>query len=142
VREIPDGQTVHTDNLKASIKTEHNAAETRRQDAIDAQEAADAWRAGRTPSSGPILSLAQHDRNGSYEEHFDKLAASMKAQSTKNEMAREEAYDAQEGADAWRAGYTPSPGGPQEYGGLVQRSGADGNPTSPDNYVDRLDGMK
>jgi len=92
VREIPDGQTVHTDNLKASIKAEHNAAETRRQDAIDAQEAADAWRAGRTPSSGPVLSLAQHD--GSYEEHFDKLAASMKDQSTKREMAREEAYDA------------------------------------------------
>jgi hypothetical protein len=43
----------------------------------------------------------------------------MKSQSTKAEMARAEAIDAQEAADAWKAGYTPSPGGPQEYGGLA-----------------------
>ena len=28
--EIPDGQTVHTDNLKASIKATHTAAEAAR----------------------------------------------------------------------------------------------------------------
>jgi len=123
-----------------TIKTTHNSAEMRRQDAVDAQENADAWRAGSTPSAGPVFSLAQGDRDQSYAEHFDKLAASMKDQSTKAEMARVDAFDAQENSDQWRAGYTPSPGGPQEYGGLAQRSRY--NPASGDNYVDRLDDMK
>ena len=63
----------------------------------------------------------------------------MKSQSTTSEKARADAIDAQENADAWRAGYTPSPGGPNEYGGLVQRSGS--NPTDADTYATRLGGM-
>ena len=48
--EIPDGYTVNNDKLAASIKATHTAAEAARQAAVDAQEAADAWRAGFTPS--------------------------------------------------------------------------------------------
>ena len=48
--EIPDSYTVHNDALSASIKSTHKAAESARQAAIDAQEAADAWRAWFTPS--------------------------------------------------------------------------------------------
>jgi len=59
VRETPDGQTFHTDNLKASIKATHKEAELKREDAVDAQENADAWRSGWTPNSGPVLSYHQ-----------------------------------------------------------------------------------
>ena len=100
MRAIPDGYTHNFENLKDSIKKTHTDAEMKRQDTVDAQEHADAWRAGWTPSSGPVLSLAQGaDHDQSYAEHFDKLAASMKAQSSKAEAARQDAVDAQEGAD-------------------------------------------
>jgi hypothetical protein len=54
-REIPDSYTVHNGVLSDSIKKTHTDAETARQANVDAQAAADAWRAGFTPS--PPVSL-------------------------------------------------------------------------------------
>jgi len=56
-RAIPDGYHFNFDNLEASIKAAHDAAEAARVAAVNAQEAADAWRKGTTPNSGPVLSL-------------------------------------------------------------------------------------
>jgi len=79
-RAIPDGYTFNFDNLKDSIKNTHDTAEAARQAAVNAQEAADAWRKGSTPNSGPVLSLAQdptdHD---TYDTTFSNLKNSLKA---------------------------------------------------------------
>lgn len=56
-RAIPDGYHFNFDNLKNSIHDTHTAAEAARVAAVNAQEAADAWRKGSTPNSGPVLSL-------------------------------------------------------------------------------------
>ena len=47
---VPDSYTEHNDKLSADIKAAHTAAEANRQATVDAQEAADAWRKGFTPS--------------------------------------------------------------------------------------------
>ena len=56
-----DGDTYGTrsGNLANDIKTQHTNAETSRAAAVDAQEKSDAWRAGSTPNSGPVITYAQ-----------------------------------------------------------------------------------
>merc|ERR1712167_330991 len=79
-RAIPDGYHFNYDNLETSIKNTHDAAEAARTAAVNAQEAADAWRKGSTPNSGPVLSLSQdptdHD---TYDTTFSNLKNSLKA---------------------------------------------------------------
>ena len=58
-RAIPDGYHFNYDNLETSIKDTHSTAEAARQSAVNAQEAADAWRKGSTPNAGPVLALSQ-----------------------------------------------------------------------------------
>jgi hypothetical protein len=99
------------DTLADSIKTTHKTAEQKRQDAVDAQENADAWRYGVTASSGPVLSL--HQRRAipdGYTFNFDNLKDSIKTTHDTAESARQAAVSAQESADAWRKGSTPNSG--------------------------------
>lgn len=64
---------------------------------INKEESANVWRDGWTENTGPVIpySLAQgvDRRDQSFAAHFDKLADSMKSQSDKAELARQEAYD-------------------------------------------------
>jgi hypothetical protein len=57
---IPDGYTFNNGVLSDSIKKTHTDAETARQASVDAQQASDAWRAGSTPNSGPVIVYAQN----------------------------------------------------------------------------------
>ena len=52
---IPDGYTVHYESLENSIKDKHTKAETARATAVKDQAGYDEWRAGFTPSSGPVV---------------------------------------------------------------------------------------
>jgi|TARA_B110000285_G_scaffold94342_1_gene107715 hypothetical protein len=63
------------DKMANTIKTTHNTAEQYRQDTVDAQENADAWRKGTTPSSGPV-SLVQgvDDRDQGYYDSYSNMA--------------------------------------------------------------------
>merc|ERR1711937_932725 len=73
-RAIPDGYTFNYDNLETSIKNTHDAAEAARSAAVAAQEAADAWRKGSTPNSGPVLSLnQQRETPDGYTVHFENM---------------------------------------------------------------------
>merc|ERR1719305_1962355 len=88
-RAIPDGYTFNFGNLKTSIKDTHDAAEAARQAAVAAQEAADAWRKGSTPNSGPVLSLNQHRAiPDGYTFNFGNLETSIKNAHDAAEAAR------------------------------------------------------
>jgi soluble cytochrome b562 len=110
-RAVPDGYTFNYGNLETSIKDAHTAAEAARQAAVNAQEAADAWRKGSTPNSGPVLSLSQHRAvPDGYTFNYGNLETSIKDAHTAAEAARQAAVNAQEAADAWRKGSTPNSG--------------------------------
>ena len=110
-RAIPDGYHFNFDNLKDSIKAAHDAAEAARVAAVNAQEAADAWRKGSTPNSGPVLTLSQYRAiPDGYTFNFGNLKDSIKAAHDAAEAARVAAVNAQEAADAWRKGSTPNSG--------------------------------
>lgn len=81
-RAIPDGYTFNYENLKDSIKKTHTDAEMKRQDTVDAQEHADAWRYGWTPSSGPVVlnQMTNPTDADTYGTHKDNLKAALKAQ--------------------------------------------------------------
>ena len=81
-RAIPDGYTYNFENLKDSIKKTHTEAEKKRQDTVDAQEHADAWRYGWTPSSGPLVlnQMTNPTDADTYGTHKDNLKAALKAQ--------------------------------------------------------------
>merc|ERR1719327_876228 len=112
-RAVPDGYTFNFGNLETSIKNTHDAAEAARQAAVNAQEAADAWRKGSTPNSGPVLSLAQGQPGPhptDYDKHFDDLDATLSAHN-KAWWAEHNAQVAkQAAADAWRDGWTANSG--------------------------------
>jgi soluble cytochrome b562 len=108
---IPDGYHFNYDNLETSIKNTHDAAEAARVAAVNAQEAADAWRKGSTPNSGPVLSLHQQRAiPDGYHFNYDNLETSIKNTHDAAEAARVAAVNAQEAADAWRKGSTPNSG--------------------------------
>jgi hypothetical protein len=110
-RAIPDGYTFNYGNLETSIKDTHDAAEAARQAAVNAQEAADAWRKGSTPNSGPVLSLNQRRAiPDGYTFNYGNLETSIHDTHTAAEAARQAAVNAQEAADAWRKGSTPNSG--------------------------------
>jgi hypothetical protein len=69
------GYALNYDTMADAVKTAHSAAEAARQAAVNAQEAADAWRKGTTPSSGPV-SLVQgvDDRDQGYYDSFSNMA--------------------------------------------------------------------
>merc|ERR1740117_498862 len=93
-RGVPDSYIVNSDALGASIKKTHTDAENFRQDQVDSQEAADKWRAGWTPSSGPV-SLSQDPTDfDNYATHSGELAASIKKQHNTQEDNRAAAVDA------------------------------------------------
>jgi len=56
---IPDGYTFNNGVLSDSIKKTHTDAEAKRASSVADQAAADAWRAGSTPNSGPVITYAQ-----------------------------------------------------------------------------------
>jgi hypothetical protein len=71
---IPDGYTFNNGVLSDSIKKTHTDAETARAAAVAAQQAADVWRAGATPNSGPVIVYAQNP------EDHDNYATTAKTQ--------------------------------------------------------------
>jgi len=110
-RAIPDGYHFNYDNLETSIKDTHSTAEAARQSAVNAQEAADAWRKGSTPNAGPVLALSQRRAiPDGYHFNYDNLETSIKDTHSAAEAARQSAVNAQEAADAWRKGSTPNAG--------------------------------
>jgi hypothetical protein len=112
-RAIPDGYTFNYGNLETSIKDTHDTAEAARSAAVAAQEAADAWRKGSTPNSGPVLSLHQRSNPvdaDTYATHFGKLEDSLKATSDAAWATQNAAVGNQESIDAWRKGSTPNSG--------------------------------
>ena len=116
-----------------TIKTTHNSAEMRRQDAVDAQENADAWRSGWTSSAGPVV-LSQHRAiPDGYHFNFDNLKDSITTAHTTAETARQAAVDAQENADKWRKGSTPNSGTVYPYGLSQRRAIPDGYHFNYDN---------
>ena len=62
--------------MNNGVTTAHSDAEAARNSAVNAQEAADAWRKGSTPNAGPVLSLAQgaDDRDQSYYNSYSNMA--------------------------------------------------------------------
>merc|ERR1740127_214174 len=83
-RAIPDGYTFNYGNLETSIKDTHDAAEAARQAAVNAQEAADSWRKGSTPNSGPVLSLSQNPADyDTYDTRFSTQADALKERQDK-----------------------------------------------------------
>jgi hypothetical protein len=108
VREIPDSYTVHNGVLSDSIKKAHTDAETKRQSDVDAQQKADTWRNGFTPSPAPSL-MQVREIPDSYTVHNGVLSDSIKKAHTDAETKRQSDVDAQQKADTWRNGFTPSP---------------------------------
>merc|ERR1711937_852273 len=112
-RAIPDGYHYNYNNLEASILKAHTEAEAARQAAIDKQAAADAWRDGVTPNSGPVYPYGLSQRRAipdGYTFNYDNLETSIKNTHDAAEAARSAAVAAQEAADAWRKGSTPNSG--------------------------------
>ena len=112
-RAIPDGYTFNFDNLETSIKDTHTAAEAARTAAVNAQEAADAWRKGSTPNSGPVLSLAQGQPGPNptdYDHHFDTLSDKIAAHNAAWWKEHNDQISKQEAVDAWRKGFTANSG--------------------------------
>jgi outer membrane murein-binding lipoprotein Lpp len=134
-RAIPDGYHFNYDNLETSIKDTHSAAEAARQSAVNAQEAADAWRKGSTPNAGPVLSLAQgvDDRDQGYYHSYSNMNNGVTTAHSSAEAARQAAVNAQEAADAWRKGSTPSAGPVYPYGLSQRRAIPDGYHFNYDN---------
>lgn len=108
-------------NLANDIKTQHNNAETSRSAAVDAQEKADAWRAGSTPNSGPVITYAQARAiPDGYTFNNGVLSDSIQKAHTDAETARQASVDAQEKSDTWRNGWTANTGPVTHPYGLVQ----------------------
>merc|ERR1719460_3503927 len=102
-RAIPDGYHFNYDNLETSIKNTHDAAEAARTAAVNAQEAADAWRKGSTPNSGPVLSLTQNPADhDTYDTRFSDLATSLKDRQDKYYARVLWGNQQEEEANAWR----------------------------------------
>merc|ERR1719331_2802953 len=104
-RAIPDGYHFNYDNLETSIKNTHDAAEASRQAAVNAQEAADAWRKGSTPNSGAVLSLHQRQNPAdpdTYATRAGDLASSLKDRQDKYYARVLWGNQQEEEANAWR----------------------------------------
>jgi soluble cytochrome b562 len=131
---IPDGYHHNYDILSDNILQTHTAAEESRQAAVNAQEAADAWRKGTTPNSGPVYPYGLSQRRAvpdGYTFNYGNLETSIKDTHTAAEAARTAAVDAQAAADAWRKGSTPNSGPVLSLNQHV-------NPADPDNYATRF----
>ena len=80
---------------------------------MNAQEAADAWRKGSTPNSGPVLSLAQGQpgpQPTDYDKHFDDLEGKIAAHNAAWWAEHNAQIAKQSAADAWRKGFTANSG--------------------------------
>ena len=120
--------------MNNGVTTAHSSAEAARQAAVNAQEAADAWRKGSTPSAGPVYPYGLYQRRAipdGYHFNYDNLETSIKDTHSAAEAARQSAVNAQEAADAWRKGSTPNAG---PVLALNQRR----NPADPDNYATKF----
>ena len=132
-RAIPDGYHFNYDNLETSIKDTHTAAEAARNAAVNAQEAADAWRKGATPNSGPVLSLHQRQNPGSadnYADTFGGLESSLKDRQDKYYARVLWGNQQEEEANAWRGKPYPA------EAALNQRRAI------PDGYTFNFDNLK
>merc|ERR1712086_207796 len=109
-RAIPDGYHFNYDNLETSIKDTHTAAEAARNAAVNAQEAADAWRKGSTPNSGPVLSLTQNPADyDTYGSRFGDLETSLKDRQDKYYARVLWGNQQEEEYNAWRGkAWTPT----------------------------------
>jgi len=74
---IPDGYTFNNGVLSDSIKKTHTDAETARAAAVASQQAADAWRNGATPNSGPVIVYAQEQNPADYDNYKTILGKQM-----------------------------------------------------------------
>ena len=137
--------------MNNGVTTAHSDAEAARNSAVNAQEAADAWRKGSTPNAGPVLALSQgpSGKTATYDARFGDLETSLKEQ--------QDAYTAraiwgnkqEEEANAWRGvAYTPTDkdlGLVNGDGSLVQRRALQSLVQGPSGktatYDERLDGM-
>jgi len=72
-RANPDGYTFNNGVLADSILKTHTDAETARAAAVAAQQAADAWRNGATPNSGPVINYAQMQNPADYDTYSTTL---------------------------------------------------------------------
>ena len=85
-RANPDGYTFNNGVLADSILKTHTDAETARAAAVSAQEKSDAWRAGFTPNSGPVINYVQRQNPNdadTYATTFGKLESELKEKSDK-----------------------------------------------------------
>jgi len=90
-RAIPDGYHFNFDNLENSITSAYEAAEATRQAAIAKQAAADVWRDGVTPNSGPVIPYGLSQMRAipdGYHFNYDNLETSIKNTHTAAEAAR------------------------------------------------------
>ena len=111
-RAIPDGYTFNNGVLADSILKTHTDAETARAAAVAAQEKADAWRAGFTPNSGPVITYAQMQNpadHDTYATTFNKLADELKERQDKYYARVLWGNQQEEDYNAWRGiAWTPT----------------------------------
>ena len=117
--------------MNNGVTTTHSDAEAARQSAVNAQEAADAWRKGSTPNAGPVLALSQarepyygssltnatmksYDVDAgygdAYETSFHNTRLEMRAKQDAHLYDQQAKVADQEETDSWRKGYTPASG--------------------------------
>jgi len=88
-----DTYATQSDNLAAKMKKQYMQAEEDRYAAVDAQEDADAWRAGSTQSPKAML-MQVRETPDSYTVHNGVLSDSIKKTHTDAETARQANVDA------------------------------------------------
>jgi hypothetical protein len=99
--------------MNNGVTTAHSDAEAARQSAVNAQEAADAWRKGSTPNAGPVLSLAQGQPGPiwtDYDKHAEVLSDTLDAHNAAWWAEHKAQIAKQKAVDAWRDGYTANTG--------------------------------
>ena len=97
--------------MATTVKDTHSAAEAARQSAVNAQEAADAWRKGSTPNAGPVLALSQgpSGQTATYDDRFGDLADSLKDRQDKYYARVLWGNQQEEEYNAWRGiAWTPT----------------------------------
>jgi hypothetical protein len=101
-----------SDKMASDLNNQYLTAENARLDALDDQTTKDEWRQDSRPKEASFVSVSVGSAGvpDSYHENNDALATSIKKTHNEAEMYRQDQVDAQEDADAWRKGTTPSSG--------------------------------
>jgi hypothetical protein len=90
--------------MNNGVTTAHSDAEAARQSAVNAQEAADAWRKGSTPNAGPVLALSQgpSGKTATYDERLDGMSTVTGNAQNLYEGKRTWGINEQERENVWR----------------------------------------